>query len=183
VPPTAKPKVAVASPPTATPVPAAAAIPPLQVTKLDGQASDYGWIQSYYGSEIQRAEPGPNGQVFRVVKVIERKGPAVVVIQVLDQNGAPMDHQATIRYWPGAEELTIPSASRWRSQGDVGYTNGGGEMGFALGRGDYITAPGQGITALWVAHPTIPSDMANKLGMIAGTEHQRLDFVFQLVGP
>jgi len=45
---------------------------------------------------------------FRVVKVIERKGPAVVVIQVLDQNGAPMDHQATIRYWPGAEELTIP---------------------------------------------------------------------------
>ncbi|NOZ04837.1 MAG: cyclic nucleotide-binding domain-containing protein [Chloroflexi bacterium] len=183
VPPTAKPKIAVASPPTATPVPAAAAIPPLQVTKLDGSAGDYAWVQSYYGSEIQRAEPGPGGQVFRIVKIIERKGPAVVMIKVLDQNGAPMDHQATVRYWPGAKELTVPSASHWRSQGDVGYTNGDGEMGFALGRGDYITAPGQGVTALWVAHPSIPSDLANKLGMIAGTEHQRLDFVFQLVGP
>jgi len=183
VPPTAKPKIAVASPPTATPVPAAAAIPPLQVTKLDGSAGDYGWVQSYYGSEIQRAQPGPGGQVFRIVKIIERKGPAVVVIQVLDQNGAPMDHQATIRYWPGADELTIPSTSKWYNRGNLGYTNGDGEMGFALGRGDYITAPGQGVTALWVAHPSIPSDLANKLGMIAGTEHQRLDFVFQLVGP
>jgi len=183
VPPTPKPKIAEASQPAPASQPAAAPLPPLQVTDLDGQARDYAWVQSFYGSEIQRADPGPNGQVFRIVKIIERKGPAVNVIQVLNPDGSPMDQQTVARYWPGApQQLEVAMASRWREQGISGLTNGDGEMGFALGRGDYITAPGQGVSAMWVAHPSIPSDFANKLGMIAGTEHQRLDFVFQLVG-
>lgn len=182
VPPTPKPQIAEASQPAPASQPAAAPLPPLQVTDLDGQARDYAWVQSFYGSEIQRADPGPNGQVFRIVKIIERKGPAVNVIQVLNPDGSPMDQQTVVRYWPGAPPLEAATASRWREQGITGLTNGDGEMGFALGRGDYITGPGQGASAMWVAHPSIPSDLANKLGMIAGTEHQRLDFVLQLVG-
>jgi CRP-like cAMP-binding protein/outer membrane biosynthesis protein TonB len=184
VPPTPKPKIAAASKPAPQPTakPAAAAIPPLQVIDVNGQTRDYAWVQSYYGAEIQRAQPGPNGQVFRIVKIIERKGPAVNIIQVLNEDGSPMDQQKVIRYWPGADKLKVASASHWRDRGVVGVTNADGEMGFALGRGDYISGPGRGASAMWVANPTIPSDLANKLGMIAGTEHQRLDFVFQLVG-
>jgi len=151
-----------------------------KVYDLDGTEKDWDWVTEVYGAEYKVAEVSPGEQVYRLVEAVEREGAATQIVTVLDENGEPKANVPVARFWPGAPELSPKPASPWKNKAVVGKTNSGGDVGFGMGRGDYITHPGAGVSAVWVADPEIPSDLVDKLGMIAGTNHRHLDFVFQV---
>ncbi|MCZ7571150.1 MAG: hypothetical protein M5U01_21600 [Ardenticatenaceae bacterium] len=153
------------------------------VYDYQGNRRDMQWARDVYGMELRRVEEQPGEHVYRIVEIREAEGPAVQLVTVRNESGARQIGIGVARYWPDAPPLPFEPASEWKPKGVVGYTNESGDVGFGLGRGDYITAPGQGVTAVWVADPAVKSDLADKLGMIAGTNHRRLDFVFQLTVP
>ncbi len=151
-----------------------------KVYNVEGTEKDWAWVTEVYGVVHQEADVDPGGEVYRLVEVIEREGAATQIVNVLDSEGEQLVGVPVARYWPGAPELSPKPASAWKSKAVIGKTNSNGDVGFGMGRGDYITEPGAGVSAVWVADPDIPSDLADKLGMIAGTNHRRLDFMFQL---
>lgn len=153
------------------------------VYDYQGNRRDMQWVTDVYGSELRQVEVEPGERVYRIVEIREAEGPAVQLVTVRNVAGGRQMGVGVARYWPDAPPLPFEPASSWKPKGVVGYTNESGDIGFGLGRGDYITAPGQGVTAVWVADPVVKSDLADKLGMIAGTNHRRLDFVFQLTVP
>ncbi|HYN89790.1 MAG TPA: carboxypeptidase-like regulatory domain-containing protein, partial [Ardenticatenaceae bacterium] len=179
VPPSPTPTSTPGTRPTATPI---ETMPEIRVYDLSGQRRDLAWVASVYGAVIERSPADGGSPVWRVVEIHEREGPAVQLVKTLDGDGNPQAGVPVVRHWPGAPPLPSTPASPWRREGVIGETNADGDVGFGLGRGDYITGPGQGVSAVWVAHPTQRSDLADKLGMIAGTNHRRLDFVFRLMG-
>lgn len=151
-----------------------------KVYNVEGTEKDWAWVTEVYGVVHQEADVDPGGEVYRLVEVIEREGAATQIVTVLDSEGEQLLGVPVARYWPGAPELSPKPASAWKSKAVIGKTNSSGDVGFGMGRGDYITEPGAGVSAVWVADLEIPSDLADKLGMIAGTNHRRLDFIFQL---
>lgn len=153
------------------------------VYDYQGNRRDMQWVRDVYGAELRHAEVQPSEQAYRIIEIREAEGPSVQLVTVRSEAGNRQMGVGVARYWPDAPPLPFEPASAWKPKGVVGYTNENGDVGFGLGRGDYITAPGQGVTAVWVADPAVKSDLADKLGMIAGTNHRRLDFVFQLTVP
>ncbi len=151
-----------------------------KVFDLEGVEKDWEWVTKVYGSLHVRAEVSPGDKVYRLVEVIEREGASTEIVTVLDEAKDPLIGVSVARYWPGAPELIHKPASPWKGKAVIGKTNDRGDVGFGMGRGDYIKKAGAGASAVWVADKDIPSDLADKLGMIAGTNHRRLDFVFQL---
>ena len=62
--------------------------------------------------------------------------------------------------------------------------------GFALGGGAYLSCCGcGGPHAVWVSEPgamtdtSVPSDLADELGMLGGTNHRHLELIFQRTQP
>lgn len=151
------------------------------VFDYEGNRRDLRWVADVYGTDLRRAEAAPGEQVYRIVEIREAEGPSVQIVFIYSDQGQPLQDVYVARHWPDApNELPFHPASAWESNAVVGRTKENGEVGFALGRGDYIFGPGQGVSSLWVADRTIKSDYAGKLGMIAGTNHRRLDFVYHL---
>lgn len=136
------------------------------------------WVASVYGATVQQADATPGQDVWRVVELREREGPSVLLVTIQGEGGQVLQDVPVARHWPGAPSAP-QGASRPKEQAIVGHSKDTGHAEFALGAGDYITGPGQGVTAVWVVDPAIKSDVVDKLGMIAGTNHKRLDVVFR----
>ncbi len=170
VPPTPRPAVPT---PTATPEAVAnvmgagkAAPPTVRVFDMNGQPQDLDWANQKYGAWIEFAQPS-GGACFRIVELRERSGPANIDVWLKDESGNPMPGM-TLRFdWPGEEVLQM--------------TNTEGKVGFALGMGSYIYDPHVGGPHTIRVICEYPSDVARNWGHLAGTPHDHLDIVYQLV--
>jgi hypothetical protein len=142
------------------------AAPTVRVFDMDGQPRDLDWANQKYGGWIEFAQPS-GGACFRVVELRERSGPANVDIWLLDESGNPIPNM-TLRFdWPGKEVLQT--------------TDTAGRVGFALGMGSYIYDAHVGGPHTIRVICEYPSDVARNWGHLAGTPHDHLDVVFQLV--
>jgi hypothetical protein len=156
-----------------------------QVFDQGGQEQDWDWLLENFGAlAIEQVEVAEEAaQVYRVVKLQDAEGPAVQVVNVVDQDGSPIEGVRVVRHWPDAPPLPAwpPPASRWRDEGVFGRTNVEGNIGYGMGHGDYYFAPDSGASAVWVADAAGPSDLIRGLGMLGGTNHRHLDIHYQLV--
>lgn len=161
--------------PTPPPVEAAAAnvmgaarapAPEVRVFDANGRPRDLAWAQQYYGSWVEFAQPS-GGACMRLVELRERSGPSNIDVWVLDENGEPIPNMLLRFDWPGGE-VQQP-------------TNAEGKVGFALGKGSYIYDREVGGPHTIRVLADYPSDVARNFGMLAGTPHDHLDVVFQLV--
>jgi len=143
-----------------------AAAPTVKVYDMNGRAQDLDWANRKYGAWVEFAQPVA-GTCFRLVEMRERSGPSNIDVWLLDENGAPIPNM-TVRFdWPGEEVVQA--------------TNAEGKVGFALGMGSYIydaRVGGPHTIRVLCEHP---SDVARNMGHLAGTPHDHLDIVFQLV--
>ncbi len=153
------------------------------VVDQEGQERDWEWLIANFGAVVlERAEASAGAQqIYRIVKVVDREGPAAQVVNVVDQEGNPLEGVTVVRHWPDAPELPDwpPPASRWRSRGVYGQTGSNGDIGFGMGYGDYYFPPGGGASSLWLADEAGPSDFISGLGMIGATDHRHLNIYYQ----
>lgn len=152
---------------------------------------DMAWLAAEYGSEVQRADDAwvaAHGAVYRLVAFVERVGPSNIDAFVIDEAGAPLPGIPVAFYYDSLESPSRPD--EWYPVKIETVTDPQGRVGFALGGGAYLDACGAGGPhAIWVSEPgvapdtTVASDLADRLGMLGGTEHRHLDLLFQRVGP
>lgn len=151
-----------------------------------GQVRDPAWLLATFGIVgWERAEAHADADfIYRLTELRESCGPAVIIVNVKDENGAPLAGRAVVRYWPSAPALPYydPPASRWTDLGVVGWTSGAGDVGFGLGAGDYyFPETGSGVTQIYIADYDGPSDLVKNLGMLGGTEHCTLFPVYHRI--
>ena len=150
-----------------------------------GQEQDWDWLVANFGDiRVERAEPTKGtGSVYRVAKLQDRSGPAVQVVNVVDDSDEPMGGIRVVRHWPSAPVLPDWPApvSVWFTRGVFGKTNENGDIGFGMGQGDFYFAPTRGASSVWVADEAGPSDLIQGLGMIGGSDHRHLDVTYRLV--
>jgi hypothetical protein len=152
-------------------------IPKLLILDQHGSAQDEAWLQNKFGPvEISRTAPGP---AFRVCVFKEIEGPATQVIKVTEKD-VPLPGIVQIRTWPDAPPLPSDLAS-WYDNGIAAPTDQKGEVGWAMGQGDYYFPPSGGAASAWVGDAAYPSDLVRGLGMLGGTNHIHLDVEFCLV--
>lgn len=150
---------------------------------------DMAWVAAEYGSTFTRADPAAAaaaGTVFRLVEFSEREGPSNIDVFVVDAAGAPLAGIPVAFYFSSAPDASRPD--EWYPVKVTGITEVTGRVGFALTASAYLPACGAGGPhAIWVSVPgaapdtTIPSDLADRLGMLGGTNHRHLDLLFQRV--
>ncbi len=164
------------APPRSTPTPTEATpdltgaggvpTPTLRVLDADGLERDLAWVQGTYGSWIEFGQPAAGG-CYRIVELRQRIGPSNIDVWVLDENEDPVPNMMLRFDWPGGETEQA--------------TNRRGRVGFGLGMGSYIYNSRFGGPHTIRVMCEYPSDVARNFGMLAGTNHDHLDIVFQFV--
>lgn len=147
--------------PTPSPVPVTVA-----VYDMNGNLRDMNWVTQTYGSWIEKATPGVDGSVFRVVELREIEGPVTIKAWVKDGSGNPLPGVTVRCSWPGGEEIKTTE-----EDGTVSL----------CAMGDYIVPWGSGGARSMEVLGGAPSDIARALGMLGGTNHRHIDMVFQLM--
>ncbi|MBN2359118.1 MAG: hypothetical protein JXR83_06670 [Deltaproteobacteria bacterium] len=154
----------------------------------DCTPADLAFVAAEYGSTVQRAGGGEQARVYRLIAFVERVGPSNIDTLVVDAAGAPIAGLPVAFYWPDAPETA--RADEWYGKKLTTNTGANGIAGFALGGGAYLDCCGcGGPHAVWVSEPgqaagtTVASDLADRLGMLGGTNHRHLDLIFQRVDP
>lgn len=144
-----------------------------QIFDKDGLLRDWGWLRLKYGN-VQFLDAGM-GAKFKLARIDETEGPAVLKARVMDRQGTPQGGQPVANHWPDA---TLPSLANsglqtlWRDRAAHQNTDGAGFTGFGLGTGSYIRDLAEGGPhTVWVLSPTLPSDGVSGLGMLGGTNH------------
>jgi hypothetical protein len=150
---------------------------------------DMAWVAAEYGSTYARADAAAieaAGVVFRLIELSEREGPSGIDVYVADARGAPLAGIPVAFYFSSAPEASRPD--EWYPVKVTGTTEATGRVGFALTADAYIPSCGAGGPhAIWISAPgatpdtTLPSDLADRLGMLGGTNHRHLDLLFQRV--
>jgi hypothetical protein len=157
----------------------------IKVVDLEYKERDFEYAKSKYGVEFRRAEVAPGQKVYRLVELWEKTGHTSLITQVLDEDGSPMASVDVAFYWPDAPDPPDPQTEvyphDWYRNFVHGPTNVNGDVGPGMGRGAYHGAGEGGPHAVWVRDPNIPSDICEKLGMLAGTFHDHLDQKFKLM--
>ena len=157
----------------------------IKVVDMEYKERDFEYARSKYGVAFRRAEVAPGEKVYRLVELWEKSGPASLITQVLNEDGSPMANVDVAFYWPDAPDPPDPPtevyAHDWYGKFVHGPTNVNGDVGPGMGRGAYHGRGEGGPHAVWVRDPNIPSDICEKLGMLAGTPHDHLDQKFQLM--
>jgi hypothetical protein len=153
-----------------------------KVFDMHNSERDMAWVRQTYGSDFARATPemltGAT-QVYRLIEFREREGPSNIDTFVMGEDDQLLANITVAFYWPDAPTPSRPE--EWKPKKYYQRTDTTGKVGFALGPGAYIRDPALGSPhAIWVSEPTTPSDVADKLGMLAGTNHRHLEPVFQL---
>jgi hypothetical protein len=152
----------------------------------DCTPSDLDFVASEYGSTFTRHDA--DATAYRLVAFVEREGPSNIDVLVVDEMAQPIVGLPVAFYYSSAPD---PSrADEWYPNKITGVTQSNGVVGFAIGGGAYLPACGAGGPhAVWVSEPgsdpntTVPSDLADALGMLGGTNHRHLDLIFQRVTP
>jgi len=157
----------------------------IKVVDLQYSERDLAYAESKYGVAFRRAEVGPGQKVYRLVELWEKTGHSSLITQVLNEDGSPLANVDVAFYWPDAPDPPDPPTGvyphDWHRNFVHGLTNVNGDVGPGMGNGAYH-GPGEGGPhAVWVRDPNIPSDICEKLGMLAGTFHDHLDQKFKLV--
>jgi WD40 repeat protein len=152
----------------------------IKVFDQDYNERDFAWAQAKYGVAFRRAEVAPGQKVYRLVELREKTGDHSLITQVLDEDGNPMANVDVAFHWSGAPETEVYPHDWYRNFVD-GPTNVNGDVGPGMGPGAYHGEGEGGPHAVWVRDPNIPSDICEKLGMLAGTFHDHFDQKFQLV--
>lgn len=154
----------------------------IKVFDLEYKERDLAYAQSKYGVAFRRAEVQPGQKVYRLAELWEKTGHSSLITQVLNEDGQPVAEVDVAFHWPDAPDLSIPIYTHdWHRNFVHGLTNENGEVGPGMGPGAYHGEGEGGPHAVWVRDPDIPSDICEKLGMLAGTNHDHLDQKFQLM--
>jgi hypothetical protein len=157
----------------------------IKVMDLEYKERDFEYTKSKYGVAYRRAEVAPGQKVYRLVELWEKTGHTSLITQVLDEDGNPMANVGVAFYWPDAPDPPDPQTEvyphDWHRNFVHGPTNVNGDVGPGMGRGAYHGEGEGGPHAVWVRDPNIPSDICEKLGMLAGTFHDHLDQKFKLM--
>jgi hypothetical protein len=157
----------------------------IKVVDLEYKETDFEYAKSKYGVAFRRAEVPPGQKVYRLIELWEKVGPASLITQVLDEDGNPMAGVDVAFYWPDAPDPPDPPTevypNDWHRNFVHGATNVNGDVGPGMGTGAYHGRGEGGPHKVWVRDPNIPSDICEKLGMLAGTFHEHLDQKFKLV--
>jgi hypothetical protein len=157
----------------------------IKVMDLEYKERDFEYAKSKYGVAIRRAEVAPGQKVYRLVELWEKTGHHSLITQVLDEDGNPMANVDVAFYWSDAPDPPDPPTEvyphDWYRNFVHGPTNVNGDVGPGMGTGAYHGEGEGGPHAVWVRDPNIPSDICEKLGMLAGTFHDHLDQKFRLM--
>jgi len=148
----------------------------------NGTERDMAWLRAKYGN-MRYLDAGA-GRKFRLVRVDETTGPAVIVVRVLDAQGGNQNGQPVANHWPDDSLQNLAGAglqTLWLPRAAVQLTDGG-HTGFGIGTGSYIRDLAEGGPhTLWVLSPSLPSDGLAGVGMLGGTNHDGpLSMVFQV---
>lgn len=142
-------------------------------------------VKEKYGAAFRRAEVQTNTFVYRLIELWEQSGNSSLKTQVLDEHGNPIPNIGVAFYWPDAPDPPEPETKvtsfDWHRNFIHGPTNVNGDVGPGMGHGAYHGRGEGGPHAVWVREWQIPSDICEKLGMLAGTPHDHLDQKFQLM--
>jgi hypothetical protein len=157
----------------------------LKVVDLEYKDRDFEYAKSKYGVAFRRANVAPGQKVYRLVELWEKTGHSSLITQVLNEDGSPIANVDMAFYWPDAPDPPDPPTEvyphDWHRNFVHGPTNVNGDVGPGMGSGAYHAEGEGGPHAVWVRDPEIPSDICEKLGMLAGTFHDHLDQKFQLM--
>ena len=157
----------------------------IKVVDLEYKERDFEYAKSKYGVGFRRAEVAPGQKVYRLVELWEKTGHTSLITQVLDEDGSPIASVDVAVHWPDAPDPPDPQTEvyphDWYRNFVHGPTNVNGDVGPGMGRGAYHGEGEGGPHAVWVRDPNIPSDICEKLGMLAGTFHDHLDQKFKLI--
>jgi hypothetical protein len=145
-----------------------------QVFDVNGAPRDWAWLQAKYKCGMTAAPALTTA--FRLVRVDETIGPAVFIVNVRIEDGAPQTNQPVAQWWPGAESderstslVGVGLQSVYHPRAIVERTNSGGDIGFPYGAGGVIHENGP--YEFWVLSPSYPSDAVTGLGWLGGTDH------------
>ena len=156
----------------------------IRVFDMDGVERDFEYAKSKYGVAFRRASVAAGQKVYRLVELREKTGNASLITKVLDEAGQPVADADVAIYWPDAPDPPDPPTELlphdWYGNFTHGPTNANGDVGPGMGKGAYHGQGEGGPHAVWVRDPGYPSDICEKLGMLAGTFHDHLDQKFQL---
>ena len=157
----------------------------IKVVDLEYKEKDFEYAKAKYGVAFRRAKVDPGQKVYRVVELWEKTGNHSLITQVLNEDGSPIANADVAFYWPDAPDPPDPQTEvyphDWYRNFVHGPTNVNGDVGPGMGRGAYHGEGEGGPHAVWVRDPNIPSDICEKLGMLAGTNHDHLDQKFKLM--
>jgi len=145
----------------------------LEVYDVNGVQQSWAWLQTKYKCDMTAAPPGA---AFRLVRIDETIGPAVFIVYVRSDTGAPQQNQPVAQWWNGAESderstslVGVGLQSVYHARAIVERTNSGGDIGFPYGAGGVIH--GDGPYAFWILSPSLASDIVTGLGWLGGTDH------------
>lgn len=157
----------------------------IKVMDLEYKERDFEYAKSKYGVAFRRAKVDLGQKVYRLVELWEKSGNHSLITQVLNVDGSPIANMDVAFYWPDAPDPPDPPTQvyphDWYRNFVHGPTNVNGDVGPGMGRGAYHGEGEGGPHAVWIRDPNIPSDICEKLGMLAGTNHDHLDQKFMLV--
>lgn len=138
---------------------------------FEGLERDSEWLNSYFGDV---SVSGAANKSFAVSELVAVRGPASIVVTVVDADGVGINGIKVAFYWPDAPR--DPSAG-WYNRCVVGETNAEGCVGFGIGGGAYYSPPNGGPHAVWIYGDGM-SEKVDGLGMVAGTNHDHINVTF-----
>lgn len=154
-----------------------------------GVKRDSPWLLSKYG-RVEIKESSQKHR-YKLVRIEETVGPAILKVRVLDKSGAPASVMVVETY----PDLGAPSGDlqdltrgdkaldQWSNRGVPQFTDGSGYTGFGLGADSWIKSFSVGGPYhVWLFHTAIGSDCISWLGWLGGTDHMGpMSLVFQEV--
>lgn len=144
-----------------------------EIYDKSGTRRDMAWLRQIYGN-VQFLDAGA-GSKFRLVRVDETEGPAVLKVRLLNATGQPHAGQPVANHWPDPSLPYLGNSglkTLWRDRAVYQSTDSAGFTGFGLGTGSYIGDLQQGGPhTIWVLSPSLASDGMSGLGMLGGTNH------------
>jgi hypothetical protein len=157
---------------------------PPEIYDKDGIRRDEAWLRQKYGN-VQFLDAGA-GPKFRLARVDETEGPAVLKVRLLDRQGQPHSSQPVANHWPDSSLPYLGNSglkTLWRDRAIYQNTDSAGFTGFGLGTGSYIgNLQEGGPHTVWVLSPSLASDGISGLGMLGGTNHAGPFFITFQIG-
>ena len=147
----------------------------IDIFDINGALRDWDWLVANYG-DVRIQSPGDE-PCYRVVELREKHDESAFIVQVRMADGVPQQGVDVVFYWDSADLL--PDAG-WLEQGVIGPTNENGDVGFGMGPGAYYSPPEQGPHKTWISGEGV-SEMVEGIGMIAATNHNHFNVVYQWV--